>query len=118
MDVVEYFKIKKRVCASAGTGCCECMIANEPEDCICFELEYPEEAISAMEQWAEEHPQKTRQGEFLKMFPNAPLDRSSIVELCPKATEGVGYCNRGISMECVVCRREYWGKEIENEPLD
>ena len=118
MDAIEYFKVKKRVCKSANYRCDKCFMASCVEECCDLELNHSDEAISAMEQWAEEHPQKNRQGEFLKMFPNAPLDRSSIVELCPKATEGVGYCNRGISMECVVCRREYWGKEIENEPLD
>lgn len=67
--------------------------------------------------WASEHPAKTRQSEFLKMFPNAKVDKDKIPRLYPcdmdtrisfkdemcKASEG----------DCYMCRKQYWLVEVE-----
>ena len=45
-----------------------------------------EETISKVEQWAKEHPIKTRQNKFLKMFPNADLCQD-VIDISPCSIE-------------------------------
>lgn len=119
MDAAEYFKIKKRVCKSVNYRCDECFIANCVEECCDFELNHPEEAVSIMEQRAEEHSVRTRQSEFLKMFPNASLDSNGSVDICPKATDLATFsCDDGAHGGCLRCRQRYWQQEVKDEPLD
>lgn len=73
-----------------------------------------EETVSKVEQWAKEHPVKTRQSEFLKMFPNARIDDSGVLLFCPKDFLPVGarntYCEK--HENCKECRKDYWLAEV------
>lgn len=109
MDVVEYFKIKKRVCKSADYRCDKCFMANCVEECCDLELNHSGEAISAMEQWAEEHPPKTILQEFVEKYPSAKIDNRKIPpDVCPS---DLGYsehenCGMGACVEC-------WNRPLE-----
>ena len=79
MDAIEYLKQKKRMAKKNSTGCCaircsECPLyaENNGMNCECSELEtlYPEKTIEIVEQWAQEHPEKTYLMDFLEKFPN------------------------------------------------
>ena len=73
----------------------------------------PIEAIKIVQKWSDEHPPKTRQSEFLKMFPNARLDFDSVLVIEPCAVDknfASTYC---ISDHCYICRAEYWLAEVE-----
>lgn len=114
MDVAEYFKIKKRVCKSANYRCDECFMANCIEECCDLELNHPGETVSAMEQWAAEHPQKTIVQEFLEKYPDAPINnRGYPVKMCP---DNLGYSRYD---ECpTVCLSgnicvECWNRSLE-----
>lgn len=114
MDAVEFFKTVNRLC---GQGCAKCPVCKKD---ICMvrrtamlsnaSVESIEEMVSKVEQWAKEHPIKTRQSEFLKMFPNADLCRDVINILpCSVEKEMSKCCD---NKRCVECCREYWTDEV------
>lgn len=115
MDAVEYLKTQFRLCRSKGS-CFECPLQDK-ENCGCITdtIEYAEKAVPIVEQWAKDHPFKTRQSEFLKMFPNAETDKSGILIFCPRKfdPENINsvHCHRH---GCLECRNNYWLTEVTN----
>ena len=76
-----------------------------------------EETISKVEQWAKDHPVKTRQSEFLKMFPNAYL--KTITRLLPcsldktlKPLRCAKYGYLSTTCRCDRCRDDYWNEDV------
>ena len=108
MDAVEFLKIKKRMC-DYNESCCLCpaYYKNSGKDCECEDLEslYPEELVSIVEKWSKEYPAKTRQSEFLKMFPNARVEYG-VIFMCPKEIDRTLNCK--IDGTCGDCKKEYW----------
>lgn len=112
MDAVEYVKTLRRLCKSKER-CSECKLYNKKGGyCIVDTNEYAEKAVQIVEQWGKEHPVKTRQSEFLKMFPNAMINESDgILCITPCNIEGKSIgCPNG--KNCGDCRREYWLAEV------
>lgn len=60
--------------------------------------------------WREEHPVKTRQDEFLKMFPNARIVAGTVA-VCPKDIE-TAYACKAVNSNCINCRKSYWLAEV------
>lgn len=78
----------------------------------------PEEIVAETEKWAAEHPVKTRQSEFLKLFPGAAPTKDGVIAICPNAFSPVykdewGLCKRHYA-ECDNCCREFWLAEVED----
>lgn len=80
-------------------------------------VESIEETISKVEQWAKDHPVKTRRGEFLKMLPNADLIICTRLLPCsldktlkPLRCAKYGYLS--ITCRCDKCRDDYWNEEV------
>ena len=48
-------------------------LTSELMSCTTFEMHYPLQAISIVQKWSDEHPQKTYLSELLKNYPNARL---------------------------------------------
>ena len=106
MDAVEFIKQVRRMGKAKG-------------EAICFKLEETDtEIVERVEQWAKEHPVKTRQDEFLKQWPDAKISDDGLPAIAPcqlnvlfihgkaqKDCEDRGVCNK--------CRRDFWLKEIE-----
>ena len=68
-------------------------------------------AVKFVERWDAEHPVKTRQSEFLKLFPNAQTD-SGCLNACPMDVFG----NTGIDCNkrtCFECKKTFWLAEVE-----
>lgn len=119
MDAVEFFKTVNRLCENQS--CMECPVCKEGV-CMVMNMvrldgglvESIEETVSKVEQWAKDHPIKTRQSEFLKIFPNAPINRSDgILCIDPCAIDctqkdNKKYCN----MTCTASRKDYWNEEV------
>lgn len=62
--------------------------------------------------WCKEHPIKTRQSEFLKMFPNVELVGGEVINICPNIIDcqyGADCCK----LSCNECRKKYWLAEVE-----
>ena len=102
MDAVEFIKQVRRMGKQKG-------------EAICFKLEEIDtEIVEQVEQWAKEHPVKTRQSEFLKMFPNASVGYNGTLVICPSQadTKAVAECVRS-ERNCDKCKHDFWLKEIE-----
>lgn len=71
--------------------CSECPLSSQNNgtsdefmSCVTFEMLYPEKAIEIVQKWSDAHPQKTFLTEFLKNYPNAPLDDDGAPKgVCP-----------------------------------
>ena len=115
MDAVEFFKTVNRLCKNQG--CEECPVYKNGMCCMVgFDddsIKSIDETVSKVEQWAKEHPVKTRQSELLKLFPNTKID-SGVIIFCPRnflpEVEKNEYCKGDKS--CRECRKDYWLTEV------
>ena len=109
MDALEFIKaIKQMLSAGANNSTVQKYIsAYKKNDC--------EGMVKAAEQWAAEHPRKTRQSVFLEQFPNAPIYTNThnvALDPCLVDTALRGHCPTGRG--CDICRREFWLAEVED----
>ena len=110
MDAVKFYEAMQRMCNENSCRSC-------PLDCECSEFENvdAEFVVKTVEQWSKDHPVKTRQSEFLKMFPKAETDKNGILIFCPRKFDpeninGV-HCRKN---GCVKCRNDYWKEEVSD----
>lgn len=118
MDAVEFFKTVNRLCKNQR--CEECPVYKNDMYCMVgFDddsIKSIEETISKVEQWAKDHPVKTRQSEFLKMFPDAKIGKDGALIIYPCAIEKRLSGKKCGGIFCDDCRREYWLAEVtEND---
>lgn len=111
MDAVKFLKQFNRMCKTYNDdGCKECPAyryrCGEEFD------GQEEDGVSIVEQWAKEHPTKTRQSEFLKMFPNAVVMTGGVLCIRPCDVDNT-IKNLCKTTNCGICRRDFWLKEIE-----
>ena len=114
MDAVEYVKQRKRMC-DYYMNCGDCPACDYE---WCSSLNGIPKMIPIVEQWAKEHPVKTRQSEFLKMWPDAEIGYDGLPTVAPcqlnielLQCESQKDCeDRGV---CGKCRCDFWLKEIE-----
>lgn len=111
MDVVKFVKSVNRLCKNQS-GCAKCPIW-EKGMCMArlsdYSVENIEETISKVEQWAKDHPVKTRQSEFLKIFPNADIDNILPCDLDKNLKRG--HCHDD-DAGCFYCKKNYWNEEV------
>lgn len=113
MDAVKFVKTLGRMCNAECIRCEFWKRKSGGESCTSWQKTHPEEAVAIVEQWAAEHPVKTRQSEILKMFPGAAICEmdgcltSNPCNFYPKMREE---CSGRI---CSDCRREFWLAEVE-----
>lgn len=112
MDAVIYIRDMQRMCKShISCNGCELKPGNGKS---CMEGMDPQKCIFVVEQWAAEHPAKTRQSVFLKQLPNAPIYTNThnvALDPCLIDTTLRGHCPTGRG--CDICRREFWLAEVE-----
>ena len=117
MDAVEFLKQFNRMCKTyIYDSCTECPAYK----CRCGDQfdGQEEDGVSIVEQWAKEHPVKTRQSEFLKQWPDAEVGEDGLPVVAPcqlnlelihcgsaADCEGRGVCNK--------CRRDFWMQEVK-----
>lgn len=115
MDALEFFKARKRMCETTKCASCKlyhvqggCCIAPEKEKIDAFE-----EAIAIVEQWAKDHPIKTRQSVFLEHYPGARILAHGCLNVCPMnvfSDTGIN-CN---AQPCYECKKAFWLAEVED----
>lgn len=122
MDAVKYLKEYDRMCKSYGSTCKNCEIdklRNGYEGCSSIVHAHPEKVVAIVEKWSAENPVKTRQSEFLKLFPNAEFNTDGILTIAPCLVDKTFNMSAGSTEECCVkndcikCRKEYWLAEVE-----
>lgn len=115
MDAVEIMRTYSRMCDVEITeACIYCGLSYSAngtgEPCKEFIGNNPEEAVEIVEKWAKEHPVKTRQSEFLKMFPNAMI-RDSYIDIKPCEVDTEVECPDRNTVSCGECKQRYWHEE-------
>lgn len=107
MDAVEFIKARNRMCKSLPS-CNGCPLNNN--GCPRLEAVIADKIVDIVEQWAKEHPIKTRQSEFLKQWPEAKVDGTGVLKVPPCYLKNMKcpYTNC-----CYDCRREFWTQEVE-----
>ena len=116
-----YFHEKARMTKKDKLGRCklhcgECLLNNKNNGtsknllCGAFEAIYPEKAISIIQKWSDEHPQRTYLSQFLKNYPNAPLDDDGTPkDVCPHTLGLMDIDN--CDDNCIKC----WNQREEGE---
>lgn len=119
MDAVEFLKTVDRLCR-AEEDCSSCPLngyacdINLKDVARYYTLESVQDMVQKVEQWAKEHPAKTRQSEFLKLFPNAQMSVDcDVIWMCPKYIDET-YCPKGDchNIGCRDCKRKFWLTEV------
>lgn len=114
-----YMHEKARMTKSVVNGVChirctDCPLSrfnnNEKIGCSELELFHSETAVQIVQRWSDEHPQRTYLSEFLKNYPNAPLEDDGAPEICLSSLGLTNYngCKNGIT--CLEC----WNEPIED----
>lgn len=105
---LEYAKELDRMCKyylNTDSKCDKCPLkgldCNEPTSIT-------QKHITGVQTWSDFYPIKTRQSEFLKMFPNANLH-----ELYPCYLNNIPTAMVCGNKSCDDCRKKYWMEEIE-----
>lgn len=100
--------------------CDECEIGKRRasgQTCDKYIVKHPEEAVAIVEQWAKEHPRKTRQSEFLKLFPRVDMTADGVIAFCPENMDSTFVCpikeRDCYDPECGDCRKKCWLEEVE-----
>ena len=111
MDAVKFIKERNRMCKSFGDRCTGCPASNG----VCAvgqgsTLDATAQ-VAIVEKWSAAHPCKTRQSEFLNLFPDADLSTGT-VNVCPNSLYE-GKCDCARYQNCLSCKREFWSQEVE-----
>ena len=70
--------------------------------------------VKNTEEWAAAHPCKTRQNVFLEQYPQADIDNTGLLILCPKRISAdIRVTADCLRQGCSNCRREFWMQEVE-----
>ena len=118
MEALEFLKERKRMCRSFGGSCtgCPCEKVRCVINAHVSDDDY-KRIVAMVEEWSAAHPRKTRQSVFLEQYPEASVDDTGVLRVCPAI---VSTSHRGdksgcadISKKCNVCRREFWVQEVE-----
>ena len=114
MDAVEFLKALGRLCNNylCGDNCPLIDSCDDESD------DGYVRKVQIVEQWAKEHPAKTRQSEFLKQWPDAEVGDDGYPSVAPcqlykdiEEKDENGICCKNCG--CAECRRDFWLKEIE-----
>ena len=116
MNAVEYLKKQDELCNYYGEVCRDCPLGknNNGYNIECNEMskKHPVKSVYIVKKWSEQR-KKTRQSEFMKMFPNATLDMCGSLDICPIIIDKNMSCSEKAGAKCIECRKQYWLAEIK-----
>lgn len=73
-----------------------------------------EDVVKEVEEWAAAHPRKTRKSVFLERYPQADIDNTGLLILCPKRISAdIRVTADCLRQGCSDCRHEFWMQEVE-----
>ena len=125
MDAVEFLKEAKRYCEwcknttqDGKKRLCDACYFEKLNNIFNLHPIAYHKFVEMVEQWAKEHPVKTRQDEFFKQWPDAEIGYDGLPTVAPcqlnielLQCESQKDCeDRGV---CGKCRRDFWLKEVE-----
>ena len=107
MDAVKFIKaIKQMLYAGAGDSTVQKYISAYKKNDF-------EGMVKAAEQWAADHPIKTRQSVFLEQWPDARIKKADGLPMtspCDLDGKLAGKCD---GIHCPECRKKFWLAEVE-----
>ncbi len=117
-DFKTFIKEQNRMCQSLTDPKVLCplkqgLVSWFCDECEGMSIQEAEFAIRTVQKWSDEHPKKTRQSEFLKMFPNAQLYFDGVLGIEPCVVDKNFKSEYCISDHCHKCKIEYWLAEVE-----
>jgi len=116
MEALEYFVVKKRMCDKVK-DCESCPLQYEDDtktgmaDCERLEYEFPEEAISRVEDWLKNNPIRTYRGLLLEKLPNCTLKEE---DECIDELMGTNFFENGVCKQMNNCKKCWW-QEIKED---
>ena len=125
MDAVEFLKEAKRYCEwcknttqDGKKRLCDACYFEKLNNIFNLHPMAYHKFVETVEQWAKEHPVKTRQDEFFNQWPDAEIGYDGLPTVAPcqlnielLQCESQKDCeDRGV---CDKCRRDFWLKEIK-----
>ena len=125
MEAIKFIKELKRYCDATSCEDCEAGYACNGIPAHLEDVDILE-SIEFIEKWSMDNPVKTRQSEFLKLHPDAPLDSNGCLiikpcalnkELYNKSCENCKYkgyssCNNKYKGYLSCNNKKYWSEEI------
>ena len=119
MDAVEYLKSLYRMCTKSDT-CDECPIYKTTgRNCglVYNNAKMLVGTLDIVEQWAKNHPFRTRQSVFLERYPDAETMGNGVLSICPKLIERIECIYSGDDgfIDCTTCLSRYWHQEIDED---
>lgn len=107
MDAVECMKAVTRMLKSGTIDCAiqKYISAQKKNDY--------EGMVEAAEQWAAEHPAKTRQSEFLKQWPEARINDADGLPMASPCDLSGKLMDKCEGIPCPECRKKFWLAEVE-----
>ena len=114
MNAIQFIKERDRMCKAYGS-CVLCQAYMGDECAIGLRsVVDPEQQINIVKEWADKHPCKTRQSVFLEQYPQADIDNTGLLILCPKRISAdIRVTVDCLRKRCSDCRREFWMQEVE-----
>ena len=113
MDAVKFLKTLGRMCNAECIKCEFWKRRGKGESCNSWQKNHPEEAVAIVEQWAAEHPIKTRQSEFLEHYPGARISIHGCLNTCPMDVFSDAEINCINAQPCFECKKAFWLAEVE-----
>lgn len=110
MDAVEFLRDFRRMCNSYGNTCDNCKLDGDGcsfSGCVCDH----EKMIHVVEEWAKEHPVKTRLLELLKVLHNCRRVQG-YPEHCILEYDTKQKC---MGRRCLDCKKIFWLTPIKEE---
>ena len=114
MDALKYLKTLGRMCDAECIKCEFWKRRSRWESCNAWQKNHPEEAVAIVEQWAAEHPIKTRQSEFLEHYPGARISIHGCLNTCPMDVFSDAEINCINAQPCFECKKAFWLAEVED----
>ena len=110
-----FIKVYERMCQANACRTCPLMaqLTEDEIDCTDFLGHYPDKSVFVVQQWSDEHPQRTFLTDFIEKYPKAPLVANGIPrDLCPLHLGLMSEIGLdGCSHNCKQC----WNTPIEGE---
>ena len=102
MDAVKFARELGRMCESLNGNCKKCKMdeMGSDESCIDWFSEYPEQAVSIVEQWSAEHPAKTCLNDFKEKYPKGIVGYRTWCELYNNGNLFAEICGGAICPNC------------------
>lgn len=122
MEFQTFVKRYNKICThflSRANGCQYCPFgrgtttpSNFIDKCAANIWQNYSEAEFRMDEYLDKHPIKTRQMVFLKLYPNAKIDKyNEVIGICPCDLDAKYPCAQ--KNQCDECRKDYWLSEVD-----